>query len=341
MKPVVTLAAALAAALLSAAALGAQGVSASGKLELQGAYYPPNTEALGTTGFAPVDVTVFPGGDPSVTGLRTLGTGWGGAEAKAILSEEIVIPFLRGEGALFSGNNVALRFSGELSPVSLNAVAQATLTPIALLKLAAGAAAGTGWSVGFVGLALNPASNFLPLQEIPFGGMVWRTWVSGTLQFDLAAVLPGEWNHLVAVASPMLEYRANTAAADGVAWMWEADKGYDFNGLKLKGTFFLGYQMPLSLNTVGFLLETEAWLPPVSAYSPAPGGWGSDFVWLNFGPVFNFTLGERSALAVLVQFKTAPKWTDTSAQNRYFGTRDFDSPYLYFNRVALSYTLGL
>ncbi len=309
------------------------------RLELQGAYYPPNTEAYGiTTGFAPIDTTLYSAGP----GQRVLGAGWGAAQAKAIISEEVVIPFLRGGGALLEGNNVTVRFSGELSPVSVNAVVQASITPVAFFQLAAGAAVGTGWSVlGFVGLALNPPSNTEQLQEIPFGGLVWRTWASATLQFDLAAVLPGAWNHVVAVASPMLQYWACSAAGDREAWLWEADFGYDFNGWKLKGTYFLGYQMPLVLNTVGVLLETEQWLGAPAGYGTiASGSWGSDFVSLNFGPVFNFTLGEKSTLAVLVQFKTAQKWTDATTMIRYFENRVYDSAYLYFNRVALDYVLA-
>jgi hypothetical protein len=323
---------------LAAAALGAQEPTLSTRVELQGAYYPPNTEAYQTTGFAPIDTTVHPAG----ANQRVLGTGWGGAEAKAILSEELVLPLLRGEGALLSGNNLTLRASGELSPVSVNAVVQATLTPIAVLKLSLGAAAGTGWSVGFVGLALNPADNAQPLAQVPFGGVVWRTWASGTFQFDTAALVPGEWNHVVMVASPMLEYRAFTGAADGQAWLWEADKGYDFNGFKLKGAYFLGYQMPIVLGTAGMLLETEQWLFDVAARSPmAAGGWGSDFVILNFGPVLSFTLGNASSLAVLIQFKTAQKWTDATTRIRYFENRVYESWYLYFNRVAFSWTLTL
>jgi hypothetical protein len=99
--------------------------------------------------------------------------------------------------------------------------------------------------------------------------------------------------------------------------------------------------MPLVLNTAGMLLETEQWLGDVAAYGTmADGKWGSDFVSLNFGPLFNFTLGEKSTLAVLVQFKTAQKWTDATTQLRYFENRVFESVYLYFNRVAFSYSLS-
>jgi hypothetical protein len=332
----------IAVILCPAPSLSAEGIAWATKCQLQGAYYPPNTEAYGiTTGFSPIDTTVYAAG----AGQRVLGTGWGSAKAKAILSEEVAIPFLRGDGPLFDGNNLTFTASGELSPVSVNAVAGASFTPIAFLKLEAGAAVGTGWSIGFIGLALNPPSDTQPLREIPFGGAVWRAWGSATLQFDLAALLPGEWNHVVAVASPLLQYWACTAAGDGEAWMWEADDGYDFNGWKLEGTCFLGYRMPLVLNTVGFLLETEQWLGPVASSSPmASGGWGSDFVSLNFGPLFNFSLGKKSSIAVLVQFMTAQRWTDATTQNRYFGNRQVDQGhpvYLYFNRVVFNYSFSL
>ena len=332
---------AAAAALFSALPAFSAEAEVATSLELLGAYYPPNLGGYGISGFAPVDFSQVPGN--LLLGERDLGSGWGGAEAKAVLSRSWTIPALRGEGAFTSGNSLELKAQAEFSPVSLNAAFSATLTPVAFLKLTGGAAVGTGWNVGFLGLCLNPPSDTQDYVQQSFGGAVWRAWGSGTFQFDLAALLPGDWNHVVLVASPSVEYKAYTGAASGQAWLWEADQGMNFNGAKLKATYFLGYQMPLVLDTVGFLLETEEWIGEVRDYSfmASTGGWGSDFVALNFGPLLNFRLGDKASLAVLVQFKTARKWTDLTTRKRYFGNRDYEGSYLYFNRVALNCSLEL
>jgi hypothetical protein len=70
---------------------------------------------------------------------------------------------------------------------SVNANFKATLNPVAFLKFEAGAGIGTGWDVGFIGLAINDKGNIEPQN---FGGVVYRAWVAGTFQFDLAASCP-------------------------------------------------------------------------------------------------------------------------------------------------------
>jgi hypothetical protein len=77
----------------------------------------------------------------------------------------------------------------------------------------------------------------------------------------------------------------------GEAWMWEDNIGKNFNGFKFYATYFLGYQMPLLLNTVGILLEAKQNLGYVKDLSTmGSSGWGSDFVVITVGPVrFSFS----------------------------------------------------
>jgi hypothetical protein len=309
-------------------------------LSIQGYYEPPNHVAYGTSGFAPV---AFGLAEASGPGERDLGSTWGAAGIKGIVTQRLVIPVLRGEGDFFKDNYLSLEGSGELSPVSINASFEATLVPIAFLKISVGAEAGTGWDMGFIGLGVNPADDTQDIEKKSFQGVVWRTWATGTFQFDLAALLPGKWNHVVAVVAPTVEYKAFTGADDDTAWLWEADDGMNFNGFKLKGSYFIGYRMPLALDTVGLLMETEEWLASVRNRSPqdSAGGWGSDFTFLDFGPVLNFALGDKSSIAILLLFKNGIKWTDATTKRRYFENREFEESYLYFGRLAVSYSLQL
>jgi hypothetical protein len=312
----------------------AEGGKGALSLEVQGAYGFPNLEGTDSGGLVPIAYSQEKG-----PGGREVGSTWGGAEAKAALNYQLVSPAFVGDGPLTMGNNLALDFAFELSPVSLNANFSATLTPIAFLKLAAGAGVGTGWDIGFVGLGLNEAGT---IESQSFGGAVYRAWVGGTFQFDLAAVLPGEWNHAVVLASPKVVYQAYSAAADDEAWLWEADKGMNFNGLKLYGNYLLGYQPPLAMDLAGILLQTEGWLGSVADKSTmASKGWGSDYTYLVFGPLFDFKLGETASLAVLPQFKTGIKWSDATKWQKDFRDRSYDGSYAYFYRLAFDYTLKL
>lgn len=319
-------------------ALGMLAQVSAGDLSMNvlAAYYIPNLAGYQSSGFAPVTYSPVEAG----SGERTLGSTWGGAEAKVAFSYTDSIPVMVGEG-LMAGNNLRGKATLELSPVSINGVGQVSLTPIAFLVFDAGAALGTGWTAGpFQGLGINPADNTKDINLTPFGGLVYRFWGAGTFQFDLAALMSGEWNHVVIAATAKVEYKAYTGAKDREAWLYEADGGENFNGAKFFGTYILGYQMPLMVNFVGLMAESEEWIGAVRDYSPmaASGGWGSDFRFWQVGSLTNLQLGEKDSLLILVQFKQARDYTDATTKNRSFETRDYEDPYWYFNRIALSYT---
>jgi hypothetical protein len=313
----------------------AEGARTETKLEVQAYYSLPNHEALGTRGFAAIDYDVLRG----TADQRPLGSSWGGAGAKAILSRKLILPALVGAGALTKDNNLGLELSGEISPISLNANFEASLTPIAFLTFAAGAGGGSGWDIGFVGMGKNVGGDVVADN---LGGLVWRAWARGAFQFDLAAALPGEWNHVVVLASPKVEYQAYTWASADEAWIWEADQAMNFNGWKLEGSYFLGYQMPIFLGMAGILFEPEAWLGSLRDKSTmASKGWGSDFAYAACSLVLNFRINDGSSIAVLPQFKNGIKWSDDTTRRKDFETRSYEGRYWYFYRVAFDYTLKL
>jgi len=345
----------------------AEAVERSTTFSVEGAYYLPDHKGyeLESGGFAPVRYgPVDPSADdypkdapdplyPDVRDYgRALGSSWGPAEIQAKIRHTVEIPLLAGPGPLTAGNNLALSVTGALTPVSARLELGATLTPIAFLNLYGGAMLGTGWNIGlFDGLGKilegpDSADPELVRLGMPdpdsFEGAVIKSWIGGTFQFDLAALLPGDWNHVVTLLSPRLQYAWFSDARKGEAWMWEADIGENFNGWKLLGSYFLGYQMPLVLDTVGVLLETEQHLGYVAELSPAlDGGWGSDFVIITIGSVMSFALSEKSSLAVLVQFRRERLYTPDTIFDEYYATREYAGTYWDFRRVAFSYTLKL
>ena len=173
-------------------------------------------------------------------------------------------------------------------------------------------------------------------------GVVLNTWFGGTFQFDLAALLPGDWTHVVTLLSPSLQYAWFSRAVKGQAWMFEADNGENFNGWKFLGSYFLGYKMPLALELAGLLLETEQNIGYVHELSTtASGGWGSDFLLLTLSPVLNFRLTEHSTLAVLFQFRRERLYTSDTVFYAYYANRKYSGTYWDFYRIAFSYSLEL
>jgi hypothetical protein len=116
----------------------------------------------------------------------------------------------------------------------------------------------------------------------------------------------------------------------------------NIDGFKLTGSYVLGYQMPIVLDLAALLLQTESYIGSVAASSTmASGGWGSDYTYLTFGPLFDFKLSAKSTLAILPQFKTGIKWTDSTTRALYFENRAYSDSYVYFYRVAFDYNLKL
>jgi hypothetical protein len=323
----------------------AEGISASTVVDVEGYYSFPNQQGYESSGFAPINYAPVLA---SSSNERELGTSWGGVDLKGTIDRQYVFPMLQCPGALTKDNNLALDLEGELSPVSLNANISATLTPIAFLKFSAGVGTGTGWTIDalgldVVGLGINDKGT---IETQNFGGLILRLWASATFQFDLAAVMPGEWNHIILLASPKLEYMDYTAAANDQPWMWEDDSGMDYNGWQLYGSYFLGYQMPTALTMVGFLAEPETYLFSAAEMSPmtktdGSHGWGSDFTYWTISMVFDFKLNDTTSLAILPGIKNGIKWTDGTTRLADFTQCQYEDSYWYFYRLAFDLTLKL
>jgi hypothetical protein len=330
------------------------GADRSTTFSVEGAYYLPDNKGYGVSdgGFAPITYSPEPlsgtyipiGNDDG----RDLGSTWGPAEVQFLVTHRIKIPVLAGTGALTSDNNVAFALTGAVTPVSARLETQVTLTPIAFLNVFAGAMIGTGWDIGlFNGMGLNADGTGTP-ESASLQGIVSESWLGGTFQFDLAAVVPGEWTHVVALVRPKLQYAFFSGADKEEAWMWEVDKGENFNGFKYLGTYFLGYQMPLPLDTpldtVGLLVETEQNLGYVKDLDQSDvGTWGSDYVQITVSPIFNFLLSDSSSLTVLFQFRREQLYDESndSIFANFFRNRDAVGTYWDFYRIAFSYTLLL
>ncbi len=316
------------------------------KLGAQFAYYFDDHEgAESDNGFELPDYSpeelpegyVLPAGDEG----RDLGNGFGSVEFKTFIDHSITVPVLTGSGPLTKGNSVKFSFRGNLAPVIASVEAKAVLTPVAFLNFETGFSLGTGWhALGFNGIGLNKDGD---PEEDSFPGAVTETWLGATFQFDLAAVYPGEWNHAVVLANAKFKHSHFSAAEDKEPWQWEADAGENFNGWEFLGTYVLGYQMPLKLNMIALMLETEQYIGSAAEISPMDekGGWGSDFVKLRFGPLANIKFSEDHSLTVLLQLKTLRGYTEDTIHCNYFMNRDYDSGYLEFHRLALAYQYKL
>jgi hypothetical protein len=180
---------------------------------------------------------------------------------------KFVFPFLQGEGALTKDNNLGISLRAEISPVSLNGLAEAVWTPIAFFQLSAGARIGTGWNISLlgnkiIGIGLNypNAEGLATHSGNAFDGLSYKAQVGAALQADLAALIPGDWHHVILRTYHEINRQGYTRAKAGESWYFENDYGENCNGFNYYGNLVIGYQMPIFLNMVALLTEADLYL---------------------------------------------------------------------------------
>ena len=252
-------------------------------------------------------------------------------EAKLGLSQSFVFPFLQGKGPLTQGNNIAMFLKAEISPVSVGGIAEINLTPAAFFVLSGGGQAGSGWNIPIAdGLGLmkpenesDPLPRHVMVDGSALDGLVWRTWGAGTLQFDMAALFPGDWNHILFQIRQEFRYSAYTRAGIRDSWVFENDDGENKNGWAYNATYVVGYYMPRSpiLDTIALMAELEKPL-----YN-TPGGdiWGENLGKWTFSSLFNFSISPRFSTALALQMRTY----------RNNGTSNFQDKSYFFEDLEL------
>ncbi|MGI6433273.1 MAG: hypothetical protein ACOXZ4_05435 [Sphaerochaetaceae bacterium] len=229
-----------------------------------------------------------------------------------------------GSGPLFEGNNVKLKGVLGVSPVAATLSFDGILTPIAVAEIALGGSVGTGWnffSTDMQGLRIG--DGVAAAESHSMQGIYYEGRASATLQFDTAAIWPGEWNHVVLKTTHQLSYKGYTAAPNSPdGWEYETG-GLHQNGLNYKGDYVIGYQMPLMLNMVAVLVET--YLENIDNDFAVPS------LTFDLGLVANLNIAKQLSLTLIPQFTT--RYIDSDS-------RKISKGELGFKRVAamLNYT---
>ncbi|MCK9287131.1 MAG: hypothetical protein PHU24_08945 [Sphaerochaetaceae bacterium] len=169
----------------------------------------------------------------------------------------IKMPILTGEGPLFQGNNLKVKGLLGLSPVAATVSVDAILTPVAVMELSLGGSMGTGWDLAgdLQGLRYFP-NSIPPVQTLSLQDFYYNGRAGAALQFDTAAIVPGDWTSVVIRTYHEFNYQGliNRNAND----LWEYElAGFRKNGFNYRSEYLVGYQMPIMLNMVAFMFETS------------------------------------------------------------------------------------
>jgi len=265
-------------------------------------------------------------------------------EIKLGFTERFSFPFLQGDNPLTEANNIGLALSAEISPISLNGIAEVVWTPIAFFQLAAGGRIGTGWNIKLFGedvygIGLNrPDINGKSENNgSAFDGLLWKAQMGTVLQGDLAAVFPGDWHHVVARSYHELNHNGYSRATAHDSWYFENDNGENCNGFNYYGNLLIGYQMPIFLDFVALLAEADLYLYD----TPNRSQWGDNRIRWTFSNIVNFAISKQLGVTLITQFITRRNYLESDWQELYYKNRNIDNSKplrLEFYRVAAALT---
>ena len=288
-------------------------------LQVNAAYYPKSECITGDTHFAPI------------TGP------YSGLEGSITYGADYKINTPLGDNWLVSGANVVLGGALEATPISVKPNVSVEFTPLPFLVFKAGASVGWGWNIGAIeGLCvLNEKSK--DYESIStFDHPYYDFWGSGTFQFDTGAIFPGDWTHVVTLATYTVKYSGIAGLDSDAIYEWQCSKN-KARGLVYEAQCVLGYQMPLPLKLAGVMVKADGHFNGAD-YGKFNEKYNGAFTTVAISPVMQFQIGAKDSIFCLFDFSSR-----RSFDGKY--TRDGESLYLkntgrewYFQRFALSWT---
>ena len=275
--------------------------------------------------------------DDDVNRVAPLSGFYSGVEARVTGKYNYVIPTPFGTNPLVKGNNVTITPALELSPVTIMPQLAVAFTPIAFLKFTASAKIGTGWElIGIKGMGIldSPRSGYVSLPA--FQNYFYEFRLTNLFQFDLGAIIPGDWTHVVTQATYEIMYTGLTGVKNGTPWLWQAS-GEKANGWNYYSQIILGYQMPLVLQTVGMQFEFSGYYDD-SSFAPIYAEWNPTFTRVNINPICILKFNDKHSLTIQSRFSSRRGFS-TSAGNDATNFRlNYNGREWWFERVALSYS---
>lgn len=273
-------------------------------------------------------------------------------EAKLSVAEIIKVPFLNFNTAFTRGNNIAFKLRADISPVTLEGKFDIVWTPVAFLELYGGASIGSGWSIitnsklgSIHGLSFNTANATGKTTIIPinFTRAFYSGNFGGAFQFDLGAIIPTDWTHIIARIDQYFLYRGIIDADLSASWVFQNDDGTNRNGWTYFGSYVLGYQMPLPLKLIAFQIETKKTLFRGVRAGLDKSDWGEDRFSVVFGPILNFQVTDMFTITLLAQLKTVHTYnsSDDTLFYQYRTINKSIADKVKFKRVAVIFDVTL
>lgn len=258
-------------------------------------------------------------------------------EARVVAKYTYKIPTPFSDNPLVKGNNVQLSTFLEMTPISVAPEFKVTFVPIAFLNFSAGAKVGSAWNMmGLKGLGVLESNEAGYANANSFSKMFYEFKFSNLFQFDLGAIIPGDWTHVVTQATYDIMYTGLTGMSKGNTWLYQGT-GEKFIGWNYYSNIILGYQMPLVLQTVGVQFEFSGYYKN-NVFNPEYMEWNPSFSKICINPVIILKFNEKNALTIQTSFASRRGYSESAGDDKTDFNLNYNGREWHFNRVALSYT---
>ena len=259
-----------------------------------------------------------------------------------VIGAAYTIPVPFSSNPLFANNTVQFVGKAMITPISIHPFVGVMFTPIAVLQLGAYAQLGLDWpfaGVQSLGIYNKTTDKY---DSVPvFSEMYYNFGAQATFMFDIAALFPGDWTHIITTNTYQINYIGTTADCGDDAWMFEGS-GEHFNVLGWYANFLLGYQTPaLSvLNLAGVSLDMCG-VYNDDTINDDYDNWNPLFTSISISPVVVINLIKDDTLTTAFAFSSRRSFTTTNAASdgTNFGLTSADSAReWFFSGVSLTWT---
>lgn len=284
------------------------------------AYYPSSDHKKGSgTSFAPV------------TGI------YDSLECRTTFNADYKINTPLGENWLLSDSYMLLSGAMELTPVSVRPKISLGFQPLPFFVIKGGTSIGFAWNYLNLGGIRNFNREKKEYESISgFAHPYYDFWGQTILMFDTGAVIPGDWTHVVMLASFTASYSGIGGIEKGQPYEWQCSKN-KVSGPQYEVSGLLAYQMPSALSMAGFMYSAEGHFKG-SDYGDFDRNYNGSFVRHSVSPFLQFKLGEKDELYCLFNFAGRRKFREKYEEEEKELFMETSGREWFFNRLALSWT---
>lgn len=279
------------------------------------AYYTKSDAVTGDDHFAPI------------TGA------YNGVELQETISAELTVPASFSDNFLMKDSCIKTTGAMAVSPVSLKSSLAVRWNPVAFLELGTGAEIGTGWNAfGIKSLSVYDNTEMDYKMQDPFATWFYKWWACPVIMFDLGAVWPGEFHHVVAIAAWEFAYSGFINSESHDLFQWQSTPG-KHQGWEYTDVYIIGYRMPFKLEMIGLKYMQNAYFNNTDSYKNFKG----DYKTHSIAALGQYNFSKKDSLFLLAEFETRRSFSQYHEKAEEEPLLDCTGHEWYFKRVGFSY----